>query len=144
MHKHIKTEVIINAAKEKVWTLLTNFESYPLWNPFIVAIEGQLKQGARLKVKIKSQGKTMSFKPVVQNCKPLYSFTWMGQLFVKGVFDGYHYFEIEEIKTDQIKFTQGEKFSGLLSNYIFNKIGVETKNNFIRMNDALKQLSEQH
>ncbi|RYZ45415.1 MAG: SRPBCC domain-containing protein, partial [Chitinophagaceae bacterium] len=37
MNKQIKTEIVINASKEKVWAILTNFSQYPQWNPFIVS-----------------------------------------------------------------------------------------------------------
>ena len=40
MAKEIKTEILINAAPEKVWSILTNFEKYPDWNPFIKSING--------------------------------------------------------------------------------------------------------
>ena len=36
--KEIKTEIIINSKPEKVWNILTNFEKYPEWNPFIKSI----------------------------------------------------------------------------------------------------------
>lgn len=33
MAKEVKTEILIKAAPEKVWAILTNFENYPNWNP---------------------------------------------------------------------------------------------------------------
>ena len=34
MAKEIKTEILINAIPEKVWSIFTNFDNYPNWNPF--------------------------------------------------------------------------------------------------------------
>ena len=45
MAKEIKTEILINATPEKVWTILTNFDNYPNWNPFIKSIKGEVKVG---------------------------------------------------------------------------------------------------
>jgi hypothetical protein len=63
-------------------------------------------------------------------------------LFIKGLFDGHHYFEIEELMPHQVKLSHGEYFSGLLSASILKKIAEDTRNNFIRMNNALKQQAE--
>ena len=38
MAKEIKTEILINATPEKVWSILTSFDNYPNWNPFIKSI----------------------------------------------------------------------------------------------------------
>jgi uncharacterized protein YndB with AHSA1/START domain len=45
MNKSIKTEIVINASKEKVWHVLTDFKRYPQWNPFITSVEGELVKG---------------------------------------------------------------------------------------------------
>ena len=142
MKKSIKTEIIINASKEKVWQVLTDFENYPSWNPFIVNIDGQLKTSARLVNTLASGKKKFVFKPKVISVVPNQYFDWLGKLFIGGVFDGHHYFKIEELSPNQVKFIQGENFSGILSSYILKKIGEETRNNFIRMNNALKEKAE--
>jgi hypothetical protein len=52
MAKEIKTEILINATPEKVWLILTSFINYPNWNPFIKTIQGEVKIGNKIKVKI--------------------------------------------------------------------------------------------
>lgn len=69
-------------------------------------------------------------------------FDWVGNLWIKGLFDGHHYFEIEEINTNQVKLNHGENFSGILSGMILKKIGDQTRENFVKMNMALKEKSE--
>jgi len=142
MNKCIKTEIIINASKEKVWNILTDFHNYPNWNPFIVSIGGELQKGKRLKNTLLNGGKKYVFKPAVLSVVPYQYFDWLGKLFVNGLFDGHHYFEIDELSSNQVKLTQGEHFSGILSGYILKRIGEETRNNFIRMNNALKTEAE--
>ncbi|MBH2003366.1 MAG: SRPBCC domain-containing protein [Sphingobacteriia bacterium] len=142
MDKRIKTEIIINASKEKLWVLLTNFNGYPNWNPFIRSIEGELKQGGRLKNTLQNGEKIMVFKPIVLEVVPFHSFSWLGSLWVKGLFDGRHYFCIEEIAPNQVKLIHGEDFSGILSTAILKQVGEDTRKNFVDMNQALKQLAE--
>lgn len=142
MNKSIKTEIIINASKERVWKILTNFASYPMWNPFIISIKGELKASGQLVNTLANSGKNYVFKPKIVSIVENQFFDWLGRLFMPGLFDGHHYFEIDELSPEQVKFTQGEHFSGVLSGYILRKIGDETRNNFIRMNNALKDKAE--
>ncbi|HEV7333275.1 MAG TPA: SRPBCC domain-containing protein [Flavisolibacter sp.] len=143
MNKQIKTEIVINASKEKVWAILTDFSRYPQWNPFIVNVEGELAKAKKLKNTLRNGDKQFVFKPTVLSVVPYRYFDWLGSLVVKGLFDGHHYFEIEELGPRQVKLTHGEQFSGILSSTILKKIGEDTRNNFIRMNGAVKALAEQ-
>jgi hypothetical protein len=144
MSRQIKTEIIINASREKVWKILTDFERYPEWNPFIVSIKGRLAIGQRLENILSSKGKTFRFTPRVVAVEPGQYFAWLGSLWVKGLFDGHHYFQLESCGPNQVKLVHGEDFSGLLSGSILRRIGEETRNNFIAMNQALQQRAEQH
>ena len=46
--KTINSRNILDATPVNVWKTLTDFESYPAWNPFIHHAEGVLRQGKRL------------------------------------------------------------------------------------------------
>lgn len=142
MNKEIKTEIIINGTKEKVWQVLTDFASYPEWNPFIVQIEGHATKGTRLKNTLLNGGKKYQFKPILLTVEPGESFSWLGSLFFKGLFDGLHSFKLEDAGNGQVKLIHSESFSGLVSSYILKKIGNDTRNNFVKMNQALKERVE--
>jgi hypothetical protein len=144
MNKQIRTEIIINASKEKVWSILANFSNYPNWNPFIINIKGELAAGEKLTNTMLNGNKTFVFKPKVLTVVPYQYYDWLGSLFIKGLFDGHHYFEIDELSPNQIKLIHGENFSGILSTYILKKISNETRNNFIKMNQAIKSVAEKN
>ena len=38
--KEIYTEIEINASANIIWRIITDFEGYPHWNPFIKEISG--------------------------------------------------------------------------------------------------------
>ncbi len=142
MQSTIRTEIIINAPKEKVWSILTNLEAFETWNPFLVKSKGTVAPGDRLENTMKNGDSTMTFRPKVLTVKPNEYFDWLGSLWVRGLFDGNHYFKIEETGPGQVNLIHGENFSGILSGMILKKIGEETRQNFIRMNQALKALAE--
>ena len=143
MKHKIRTEIIINASKEKVWSILADLNAYAVWNPFIVKSEGILKVGTKLRNTLQNGDKTIVFKPKVVEVEPNRSFGWLGSLWVKGLFDGHHYFEIEEISENQVNLIHGENISGILSSLILTQIGHDTRNNFVKMNQALKSRAEQ-
>ncbi|MBT0811206.1 SRPBCC domain-containing protein [Litoribacter ruber] len=138
----IRTEILINASKEKVWDVLTNFEGYSIWNPFIIESHGKPIEGSYLTNTMVSCDGTMTFKPKILKMEKYRYFDWMGKLIFKGLFDGHHYFEIVELGANQVKVVHGENFSGLLAGLILKKIGNDTRDNFIKMNLALKAEAE--
>jgi len=141
--KEIQTEIIIDAPKEKVWAVLTNFERFPQWNPFVIKLTGKPQAGARLEATLQPAGqKPTVFKPVVQQCQKNEKLSWLGSMPL-NMFNGYHYFNIEEIDNHKIKFIHGEKFTGWLSGPILKKVGDATREGFIAMNKALKDRLEQ-
>jgi uncharacterized protein YndB with AHSA1/START domain len=54
--KELHTEIEIDAPAERVWRLLTDFASYPRWNPFIRTISGRPIPGERLEVRLEPPG----------------------------------------------------------------------------------------
>jgi len=66
MALEIKTEITINATPDKVWEILTKFDEYPNWNPFIKSIKGQVEVGKKISVRIEPpEAKGMTLKPKV-------------------------------------------------------------------------------
>ncbi|SDH04342.1 SRPBCC domain-containing protein [Psychroflexus sediminis] len=140
--KKIETQVVIESDISTVWNLLTDFEKHPDWNPFITSIQGEKAAGKFLSVSIKPpEGKGMTFKPVVLKFEPNKEFRWKGKLGIQGIFDGEHYFILEEVDNNQTKFIHGEKFSGILV-YLMGNVLEKTKIGFELMNEALKKQSE--
>lgn len=142
MKQEIITEIIIHAPAEKVYHLLTDFERYSQWNPFIIQSSGVAATGARLKHVMKNNDSTITFKPKVIRAEAGKNFEWLGHLIIPGIFDGHHYFRIKDAGDGNINLIHGEKFSGLFSSLILKKIGAQTRLNFIAMNNALKALAE--
>ncbi|WP_405564116.1 SRPBCC family protein [Polaribacter sp. Asnod6-C07] len=137
MAKQIKTSITINANKEKIWKILTDFENYHEWNSFITSVTGKVKVGEQIKIKL--QG--LSFKPVVLIFNKNTELKWLGYLWFKGLFDGEHKFKLIDNKNGTTTFEQSENFTGILVN-LFSKNLEKTKKDFEQMNKELKIRSE--
>ncbi len=141
--KSMETKIRIEASPENVWSVLIDLEKHQEWNPFLISIKGEAKVGSILTNKMQStEKKTMEFKPEVLVVDENREFRWAGKLFVKGLFDGEHYFILHDNGDGSTNLEHGEKFSGLLSGTLLKMIGADTLNSFENMNRALKQRVE--
>ena len=141
--KQISNEILINSSAENVWAIITDFENFPNWNPFIKTASGKIKVGARLKFFIQPLGgKGMTFKPVVQKVEPERELRWLGRLYLPWLFDGEHALVIKT-SNGNVHFIQSEKFTGILVPFARDLLG-GTARGFEEMNIALKKQAEQH
>ncbi len=140
--KNIRTELIIDAPIAIVWNILMNFDNYPNWNPFI-HITGNAEVGHHLENTIFLEGqKPQTFKPKVLEIQQNKTLRWEGNLLIKGLFDGMHYFQLDAINQNQTRLVHGEEFKGILVGLILKMIGTSTEEGFNKMNNALKEQCE--
>jgi hypothetical protein len=141
----IRTEIGIASTPEELWAILTDFPAYASWNPFIRSIAGQVETGSKLSVSIQpAGGRVMTFRPSVLVATPNQELRWLGHLLFPGIFDGEHYFLISAPAPGQVRFVQGEKFSGAVAHLAKASLDRGTKAGFIAMNEALKARAERH
>ncbi len=116
-----------------------DFSDYSRWNPFIREIKGETRVGARLEVSIaQTNGRAMRFRPRVLAASAEREFRWKGRLLVPGLFDGEHYFLLEEHGAGSL-LTHGERFGGLLPRLMGRRLLDNVRVGFEAMNAALKR-----
>ncbi|MEL6256567.1 MAG: SRPBCC domain-containing protein [Bacteroidota bacterium] len=138
MALELTTSIRIEASPEVVWNILTDFEAYPEWNPFIKKIEGEVAVGNKIKAKITD----MIFKPKILAFDDMQKLEWIGRLGIPGFFDGRHYFILKDNGDGSTTLIHGEYFKGFLVPFLKKKLMVDTKAGFESMNQALKARSE--
>ena len=141
--KELRSEIEIEASAERVWRVLTDFDAYPEWNPFIRRVSGRPEVEERLVVRMRPSGtRGMTFRPTVMKVEPNRELRWLGHLLLPGIFDGQHIFEIEELERDRVRFVQREVFKGLLVPLLARSLDRDTQRGFEEMNRALKEKLE--
>lgn len=142
--KELHAEIEIDAPAERVWGLLTDFASYPQWNPFIRRISGKPTRGERLQARFELPGGPgMTLKPRVLKAEPNRELRWLGHLLVPGLFDGEHSFTIQPLEENRVRFVQREAFKGLLVPLLFARsLETKTQQGYEEMNRALKERAE--
>lgn len=160
MHE-IVTEIEIHASAPRVWGVLTDFPAYHRWNPVIVSIDGVLADGARLHAKLRPETlRPASLRPVsvlkmfafrawcalnamriavrVTRLLPERELRWVGTLPLPGMFEGEHYFLIAARGDGTVRFTQGERYAGLLEPTFREVMEAVNRDGYDAMNRALK------
>jgi len=141
--KDLHSEIEIATSPERVWGILTDFASYPQWNPFIRRISGELKVDERLDVRLEPpDSRGITLRPTVLNAEPNRQLRWLGHLLVPGLFDGEHSFLIQPLGEDRVRFVQSEEFRGLLVPLFARSLDNSTRRGFEKMNRALKERAE--
>jgi hypothetical protein len=144
MEKEIKTEILIQASPEKVWAILTDFDKYKNWNPFVRSITGEVAVGKIIMVRLEPLGvRGMTLRPKVLAFEKPKELRWIGHLVFPGLFDGEHKFELIDRGNGTTMFRQTEKFRGILVVVFENKLDSNITNGFNLMNRKLKESAEQ-
>ena len=54
----VETGIEIAAPPWRVWRLLTDFDAYPAWNPFLTRVQGRPEKDAQLRVRVEALGRS--------------------------------------------------------------------------------------
>jgi hypothetical protein len=139
----LRTEIEIDAPPARVWSVLTDFRRYPEWNPFITSIEGELSVGDTLSMRVSPpESSEHRLRPKLLVCEAPRELRWRGHLFIKGLLDGEHFFQVHETGDGRTRFVHGEDFSGVLLRFVHAQL-TQVARGFVYMNQALKKRAEQ-
>lgn len=107
--KEYKASTTIQAAPEKIWSILTQGAAWPEWDPSCDKIEGRMALGEKIKAFTKlSPGRAFPVK--VTEFVPNQKMTWTGGMPL-GLFKGVRTFTLTP-QGDKTEFTLHEVFSG--------------------------------
>lgn len=138
MPKRYHVERHINAAPERVWTILTNAAGYRDWNRSIVSIEGDMTVGSTVQL-VSTLDPKRTFKlKVTESTAP--SFMVWSDRKPLGIFQGQRTFRLQPADGGS-RFSMTEEFSGPLSRMITKAIPDMTES-FNLYADGLKAAAE--
>jgi hypothetical protein len=138
----LRTEIEISASPEQVWAVLSDFERYHEWNPFIPSIAGEMREGSTLRIIVSPpESREMRFTPTLLKCEPERELRWRGVLWFGALFSGEHFFRLLPTDDGNTRFVHGEDFKGILVKFMSRTL-THTARGFFYMNRALKERVE--
>lgn len=141
--KEIIARIEIKSNPEKVWKVLTDFQLYKYWNPFIIGIAGAPIRGEKIEIELRTAAqKTRVYRPTITKVDPPTELRWYGKAILPLILDGEHIFTIHENEEHDTIFTQKEIFKGLGA-YLGNaRMFDDIRISFQMMNSSLKLRAE--
>lgn len=135
--QEIVTRAELPFARDKVWSVLTEFGAYRDWNPLNVAADGVPAKGARVRMTFIDPGHPG--RTITQNVRIIAAdeharLAWVGS--VPLLFRGEHYFELKG--SGQItEMRHGERLSGLIPRLWGRRRIEQQRRAYEAMNEAL-------
>ena len=141
--REIEGSTEIEAPADRVWSTVTDFASYPEWNPWLTEMSGELEVGTSFGATVRSPGKpalklTTTVVRVDDGKELLFNGTAM-----RGLVTDDHRFTVRLLETGRTRFSQRLALRGLMIPFAGGtvqalQLGLEA------MNVALKKRCEDH
>lgn len=136
-NKSVHHEISIKASPEKVWEVLTDTDQYESWNPVMELLEGEVKEGNKVKYKF-TQSADNSYD-IASNVKEVTPNTLLNQGGGIPMVLTFNHKYILEPEGNGTKLTIHEDYSGIGVNF-WNPDPVQDA--YERLNKAIKQRAE--
>jgi hypothetical protein len=140
----IRDEIEVNASPDKVWRAVVDFENYKKWNSQLSYLGGEIKPNGILHLKLAAEGaEPYEFKPVISYWDDRQRFAWLAKTGINRVFDGEHFFELQDLGDGKTRLTNREEYRGVLS-FVFKQLPMmkNAPKGFRKMNVELKNYIE--
>jgi hypothetical protein len=139
--KTIESEVTIDASRETVWRVLTDFEDYARWNPLMTSAQGDARLGARLEVELRPpSSEAQEVSPEITVLRPNRKLAWLSRTLAPGVADREYEVIIEPLDDDSVRIVMQKRFEGILTPLVSTE---EEQVGLDLMAEALKMRAEQ-
>ncbi|MGH3013320.1 MAG: SRPBCC family protein [Gaiellaceae bacterium] len=113
--KTISSEVTVEASRETVWRILTDFEGYARWNPLMTTAEGDARLGAHIQVDLRPPGSdTQEVSPEITILRPNRKLAWMSRQLVPGLADREYEVILEPLGDERVRVVMHKRFEGIL------------------------------
>jgi hypothetical protein len=129
----------IAAPQQVVWDLLTNAATYRDWNPAVLGIEGEISEGATIRL-TSIVNPDRQFRLYVSDVDAPRRMVWSDGMPL-GLFRGVRTFELLSQGEHVTEFTMEEVYSGLMAPLITRSIPDLTES-FEKFADGLKEAAE--
>jgi len=113
-----RVEAKIHTKAEVIWALLTDAKGFPRWNSTITGIDGDIRDGERIRIHVPGTDRT--FKPKISDVAANKHMTWANGF--APLFRGSRRFELRQHDGGFTDFIMEEKFDGIIFALIKNRL----------------------
>lgn len=110
-NRSTSVSIQIDADPAIIWTLLTNASDFPRWNSTVISLEGEIREGNKIKLK-STVDSSRTFKLKVKSMNPETEMIWKSG--AAPFFRGVRTYSITRNPDGTSTFTMKEKLGGLM------------------------------
>ncbi len=138
----IDNEVEINASAAEVWKVITDFDRYPEWNPFVVAAQSSLKPGDPIDMKVKLLGPVQRQVEIILEVNEGKGFSYQMKPFPWGALSSRRSHEIIELDAQRCRYKSHFQLQGWMMPLVRGLMKGPLQRGFSGMTDAIRQRAE--
>lgn len=141
----IRHEIKIQAPPKDVWKAIIGFNDLHRWNSQLEYLGGEVAPNGKLQLRLSAKGADpYTFNAVVSAFEPEKRFAWLAITGVPRIFDGEHFFELQDLGDGSTLLVNREEYRGLLSPIIKRLPMMQSAPaGFQLMNEELKRYVEE-
>jgi hypothetical protein len=138
----LERRIGIQAPDEIVWEILSDIPGWAGWNPIYPQAQGEVRIGHRWTGELALPGQaSRTINPVILDWAPYDHIHWRLDA-LRGWVRTVRFLEIEKMGEENVIFSNGEIFDGLLGGAVAGRLRRPIIDGFEAMNEVLKQRSE--
>ncbi|MEE9905855.1 MAG: SRPBCC domain-containing protein [Chlorobium sp.] len=135
----VQTGITLDAAPGAVWKVLADAAAYPEWNTMITSLDGELREGCPIRIRVRLRFLPAIRLPfVVTAVHPEKRLCWV-LTFPAGLLRVEHCFCISGDRTGGVRFDNIERFSGIIGVLAGSVMRRMFRSDYERMNKAITQ-----
>ena len=135
----VREEMVVTAPRAHVWQLLSDFERYGEWNPFITDASGEARKGAAVDLSLQLGDEPNGTHCDVLDVKEPRKLRWRCRMYAPGVLDREHTFRLLPLGPDRVRLVYEGRWEGVLQPFADLD---DWKHGYERMAHALKERAE--
>ncbi len=140
MSANPESRITINAPLSVVWAVLSDFETYPQWNPSVL-FRGIPRQGASVPITLKLKGRSFPFSVFMEAIDHERELRWRGG--PRRLMSGTHYFKVRALGPERTELIHGERFEGVAVGVVWPAMRGAFEAFYERINESLKARCEE-
>jgi hypothetical protein len=143
MQRAVEHRTGVQAPAEILWEVISDFETWSVWNPIHPRIEAALRIGTPVSVDlvVEESQPPKTIQAVVQDWVPYEQLHWRSTR-VRGLITTIRYLEIERMSDVGSTFSNGELFMGPLVRLVSRDERRRLRAAYTRMGEAVKARAE--
>ncbi|MCT4665506.1 MAG: SRPBCC domain-containing protein [Flavobacteriales bacterium] len=135
---YIYTDIVINAPKEEVWNVLTNWEKMGDWSTSFIGLTGDIRDEGQIVAHYLLGTDTLHF-PHALHFVDGEEFGWADPIAFAPQITDNHLFKLEAISDCQTRFIQTDEFTGENPQFPLPALSAQTQEGYNLFNSQLKK-----